>query len=109
MVTGTIILTKVDGKTGKTLAGVVFNLKRSDGTMLQQNLVTDSNGRITVSNLKPGTYAFVETKTLKGYKLNKTPMTFTITEDVTYPVLISFINWKAYEALPEEPSNLGTP
>lgn len=106
MVTGTIILTKVDGK---TLAGVVFNLKRSDGTMLQQNLVTDSNGRITVSNLKPGMYAFVETKTLKGYKLNKTPMTFTITEDVTYPVLISFINWKAYEALPEEPSNLGTP
>ena len=112
MITGTVMLTKVDGKTGETLAGVVFNLKRSDGTMLQQNLVTDSNGRITVSNLKPGTYAFVETKTLKGYKLNKTPMTFTITEDVTYPVLISFINWKAYEAPPEEPeepSNPGTP
>ncbi|WP_033591747.1 prealbumin-like fold domain-containing protein, partial [Enterococcus faecalis] len=39
---------------------------------------TDASGEISVNDLAPGDYQFVETKAPTGYNLDTTPVTFTI-------------------------------
>ncbi|MGV2623320.1 UNVERIFIED_CONTAM: SpaA isopeptide-forming pilin-related protein, partial [Halobacillus marinus] len=53
--TSAVELTK-KGEDGKTLEGVVYELQNADGETLQENLVTDADGKIYVEGLKPGTY-----------------------------------------------------
>ncbi|MDN6900642.1 SpaA isopeptide-forming pilin-related protein [Oenococcus sicerae] len=68
--TGSVVLTKTDAKTNKTLAGAVFDLYKANGTKIQSGLTTNAKGQIVVANLKPGDYYFVETKAPAGYTLN---------------------------------------
>lgn len=93
---------KVDGKDSTIkLQGVTFDLysytgaktnpteadlKGSDGTLVEQNLTTDVDGKIRKSGLKNGTYYLVETKTVKTkdgkqYNLLKEPVKVEIKVD----------------------------
>lgn len=93
---------KVDGKDSTIkLQGVTFDLysytgaktnpteadlKGSDGTLVEQNLTTDVDGKIQKSRLKNGTYYLVETKTVKTkdgkqYNLLKEPVKVEIKVD----------------------------
>lgn len=93
---------KVDGKDSTIkLQGVTFDLysytgaktnpteadlKGSDGTLVEQNLTTDADGKIQKSGLKNGTYYLVETKTVKTkdgkqYNLLKEPVKVEIKVD----------------------------
>ena len=66
---------------GKTLEGAEFMLYRDE---LMQNpvqdepFVTDSEGKITVENLKTGTYYLKETKAPAGYQLLANPVKITV-------------------------------
>ncbi|MFT8593567.1 MAG: SpaA isopeptide-forming pilin-related protein [Bifidobacterium sp.] len=77
-ITGSVVLTKTDGATGKTLAGAVFSLYKADGTKIQSGLKTGADGKVTVDGLKPGDYYFQETQSPKGYRLNAAKLKFTI-------------------------------
>ncbi|SYW15677.1 SpaA isopeptide-forming pilin-related protein [Oenococcus oeni] len=68
--TGSVLLNKIDSDTGNPLQGAVFDLYKSDGSKVASNLATDANGQIRVSDLKPGSYYFVETKAPNGYNFN---------------------------------------
>lgn len=93
---------KVDGKDSTIkLQGVTFDLysytgaktnpteadlKGSDGTLVEQNLTTDADGKIQKLGLKNGTYYLVETKTVKTkdgkqYNLLKEPVKVEIKVD----------------------------
>lgn len=93
---------KVDGKDSTIkLQGVTFDLysytgaktnpteadlKGSDGTLVEQNLTTDADGKIQKPGLKNGTYYLVETKTVKTkdgkqYNLLKEPVKVEIKVD----------------------------
>ena len=70
---GTLTLTKI-GKDNAKLAGAEFDLYRvkagdetADVKINSTTLTTDANGEITVNDLEPGTYYFVETKAPTGY------------------------------------------
>ncbi|MFT9097715.1 SpaA isopeptide-forming pilin-related protein, partial [Liquorilactobacillus sp.] len=76
--TGSVILTKTDSDTGKTLAGATFDLYKADGTKVKSDLTTDSNGQIKANGLKPGDYYFVETKAPAGYDLDSGKKSFTV-------------------------------
>nr|WP_246384259.1 SpaA isopeptide-forming pilin-related protein [Gracilibacillus halotolerans] len=77
--TGSVELVKVDIDNERApLEGVTFELQDRSGNVLQAGLTTDADGRIVVSNLKPGNYQFVETEAAFGYDLDTTPVTFTI-------------------------------
>ncbi|MFC6324270.1 MSCRAMM family protein [Companilactobacillus baiquanensis] len=75
---GSVVLKKVDKTTGASLQGAVFSLVKSDGSTVNdaegnpeyQNLTTDSNGQIAVSNLRAGDYKFIERTAPDGYLLN---------------------------------------
>lgn len=80
-----ITLNKTNGS--RQLEGAVFELRDSSGTLvkedangklLQTSWTTDANGQINVSNLKTGSYQFIEVKAPNGYQVNTKPYTFTI-------------------------------
>ncbi|MDE3309013.1 LPXTG cell wall anchor domain-containing protein, partial [Lacticaseibacillus paracasei] len=76
--TGSVVLNKTDGDTGKTLAGAVFDLYKKNGTKIASGLTTDAKGQIQVNDLKPGDYYFVETAAPAGYKLSNEKISFTV-------------------------------
>ncbi|MBC1937557.1 LPXTG cell wall anchor domain-containing protein [Listeria grandensis] len=75
---GSVELTKLDRVSKKVLAGAEFELQDANGVAIQSDLVTNELGTITVNELDPGDYQFVETKAPSGYQLDQTPVTFTI-------------------------------
>ncbi|MDM7455671.1 SpaA isopeptide-forming pilin-related protein, partial [Lacticaseibacillus paracasei] len=84
--TGSVVLNKTDGDTGKTLAGAVFDLYKKDGTKIASGLTTDAKGQIQVNDLKPGDYYFVETAAPAGYELNDSKLNFTVELQTTAKV-----------------------
>ncbi|MBC2245055.1 collagen binding domain-containing protein [Listeria booriae] len=90
---GEVTLTKYETNTTKALSGAVFQLKKG-GTVIQDNLTTDANGKIHLTNLEPGSYSFVEVTAPQGYQLNATPYNFTIGAKQTTPITVT-----AYDAL----------
>ncbi len=87
--TGSVLLNKIDSDTGNPLQGAVFDLYKSDGTKVTSNLTTDANGQIKVSDLKPGSYYFVESKAPNGYNFNSDKKyAFTVVFNQQTPVLV---------------------
>lgn len=95
LITGSVELTKTDEKDEAILlAGAEFKLLDSDGNVIQENIVTDANGKILINNLKPGEYSFVETKAPAGYLLDETPIHFTIDKAQSKVLNLSVTNKK---------------
>ncbi|SIS64905.1 SpaA isopeptide-forming pilin-related protein [Salimicrobium flavidum] len=93
LIPGDVELTKVDKQDGTNLLeGAVFEVQTSYGTPVRTNLVTDETGTIEVNNLRPGTYQFVETKAPKYYKLDETPIEFTIRKSQNQEVRLTAEN-----------------
>ncbi|MCM2675893.1 SpaA isopeptide-forming pilin-related protein [Alkalicoccobacillus plakortidis] len=80
LITGSVVLEKEDDGSGEKLKDAEFRLETSDGKVIEESLVTDENGRIVVSDLKPGTYQFVEINAPIDYVLNDQPYPFEITK-----------------------------
>ena len=82
-----VTIIKIDKSTNQTLAGAKLVVKDSAGNTIT-GWTSTTNGHV-IRNLKPGTYTVTETEAPKGYKLNTTPVKFTITasnENVTVKV-----------------------
>ncbi|MGL9730838.1 SpaA isopeptide-forming pilin-related protein [Enterococcus sp. DIV0756] len=89
---GQVSLEKRDKKTHRVLAGVEFNLEKSDGTVIK-TYKTDKFGRIFVKDLAFGTYQFVEKKSLPGYELDTKPLPFTISrENASQLLTLTMVN-----------------
>lgn len=72
-----VTIIKVDKSTNQPLAGAKLVVKDSAGNTIT-GWTSTTNGHV-IRNLKPGTYTVTETSAPKGYKLNTTPVTFTVT------------------------------
>ncbi|MHA5205229.1 SpaA isopeptide-forming pilin-related protein, partial [Oenococcus oeni] len=91
--TGSVLLNKIDSDTGNPLQGAVFDLYKSDGSKVASNLTTDANGQIKVSDLKPGSYYFVESKAPNGYNFNSNKKyAFTVVFNQQNPALVKAEN-----------------
>lgn len=75
---GSVVLTKKDATSGEPLPGAVFELQDKNGKVLQDKLVTDVAGKLSVDGLKPDDYQLVETQAPTGYQLDTKPVVFTI-------------------------------
>ncbi|WWL79685.1 SpaA isopeptide-forming pilin-related protein [Bacillus altitudinis] len=80
------------GEDGQLLAGVTFDLIDVHDQRVKKDLKTDKNGQLTVDQLKPGTYQFVETASIAGYELDQTPVSFTIRLGQDKPAKVEMIN-----------------
>ncbi|EKK5253797.1 hypothetical protein PN658_002590, partial [Enterococcus faecalis] len=86
LMNGQAILRKVDANTGTVLENAVFELQDNQGSVIKTNLTTDSSGTITVGDLLPGKYKFVEIKAPEGYELDATPVEFEIVKNQQKPI-----------------------
>ncbi|MGQ7872563.1 SpaA isopeptide-forming pilin-related protein [Bacillus sp. 1A] len=89
---GGVELIKTDDVDGTTLEDAVFSIVDMNGTVIRKNLTTNSQGKISVSDLRPGDYQFVETKAPKHYDLNKEPIPFTIEKGQAEPISVTAKN-----------------
>ncbi|WP_284141505.1 SpaA isopeptide-forming pilin-related protein [Virgibacillus sp. LDC-1] len=89
-----VALTKIDKETGELLAGAEFALQKKNGATYEtiQYAVTDKQGLLSLKDLAPGDYQFVEHKAPIGYQLDATPITFTIKADQTEIILLTAEN-----------------
>ena len=105
-----LTIIKTDANTGKTLKGVVFDVRRADGQLVSGNVLdgnqpgtannspdrttspngsvagsytTDANGRIQINGLAAGEYHVVERKPLPGYELDTEVYSVTVTPGKT--------------------------
>ena len=81
---GSLLISKVDAETNKPLAGAVFKVTTSAGTVVGNDngeFTTDNNGEIKVPNLKPGSYVVTELRAPAGYAKEDTPKTIKIGTD----------------------------
>lgn len=91
---GSVELVKVDEDSKAGLEGAVFSLQDKEGNDLQTGLTTDKDGKLVVKDLKPGEYQFVETKAPEGYKLDQTPVKFTIEKGQQSEATVTVTNEK---------------
>lgn len=75
---GAVELTKIDGDSKEKLKGVKFELFHADGTQVEGEFVTNTDGKITVDGLAYGDYYFKETATIDGYVLGSQQVDFKI-------------------------------
>lgn len=84
-----VTITKVDGNTGKAVAGAELVLKDANGTVITSWTSTTS-GHI-IKDLKNGTYTVEETKAPEGYVKSNEKVKFTI-DDANRDVKVTFKN-----------------
>ncbi len=89
---GAVELTKVDDIDGATLEGAIFKIVDMNGNDVRSDLTTDKDGKISVSDLRPGDYQFIETKAPTGYDLNAKPIPFTITKGQSHVTSVTALN-----------------
>ncbi|WP_413524692.1 SpaA isopeptide-forming pilin-related protein [Carnobacterium divergens] len=93
---GSIKLTKVDADDSSiVLPGAKFEIiDPMTNEVLIENLVTDENGEIIVSNLDPRNYLFSETEPPPGYELNPLYLPLSLTnQHVSRPGTEQFFNF----------------
>ncbi|MED4196347.1 collagen binding domain-containing protein, partial [Halalkalibacterium halodurans] len=87
---GAVQLQKVDEETGESLQGALFALQQKvdDEFVTIAEMETDEEGIVFAGSLEPGDYQFVELNAPVGYKLDETPVVFTIEEDQTETIAL---------------------
>lgn len=91
---GSVVLTKVDSEDNtKVLAGVEYELY-DDALNKISDCVTGEDGKISVGNLSPGRYFFIETKSLEGYVQDYNRLYFNIESNQQSVVQITAQNKK---------------
>ena len=84
----TVVIQKYIDGTNKPLAGVTFLITDGNGNKIGNGeYVTDVNGRITILAPVGSTIVARETRTVKGYVLDTTPKTITVTAGSTAQVV----------------------
>jgi len=79
-------LTKIDNENHDLkLQGAEFKLQHKEGKDYKTvgTYLTNEEGKITLNNLEPGEYQFLESKAPKYYKQDDSPINFTIDKDQT--------------------------
>ena len=79
---GTVVLVKTNSEDSTIpVQGATYSLYKSNGTLVQEGLVTNSDGQITVDELEWGSYYFLETERVQGYEINNDKVYFELNPD----------------------------
>ncbi len=90
--TGSVIVTKVDSRTGAELTGAVFNLLDENRQFLSTHAMNNGQTTLTISGLTPGVYYLQETQAPAEHVLDDTPLRFTVTGKETASIPLTMEN-----------------
>lgn len=90
-------ITKLSAMDNSPLNGVTFKLEKQSGSGQTEEVgsgTTADGGKLTFTDLEPGTYQLTETKTADGYSLLKAPISIVITpnDDGSYSASVDNSN-----------------
>ncbi|MDR2899269.1 MAG: hypothetical protein LBU94_03055, partial [Clostridiales bacterium] len=86
-----LVIHKVDDKSGEPLAGALFTVEKQNGEHVGQ-YSTDSDGLINIPTLTPDWYIIREKRSPDGYLLDESPKTVEVKTNV--PTVVTFTNKK---------------
>jgi len=92
---GTVILTKHnDLDHSITVPGATYTLyNAADGSIVKDDIITDTNGQLTVNGLEWGSYYFQEKESPEGYLISDAKIPFTVSrENVLAEIKVSAID-----------------
>ena len=75
------------------LAGAVFNLYKvvnGEETLVKSNLITDSNGKISIKGIELGEYLFEEVQAPAGYRIKNVRTRFVVNGGTTKVVVVNY-------------------
>ena len=75
------------------LAGAVFNLYKvvnGEETLVMSNLITDSNGKISIKGIELGEYIFEEVQAPEGYRIKNVRTRFVVNGGTTKVVVVNY-------------------
>ena len=75
------------------LAGAVFNLYKvvnGEETLVKSNLITDSNGKISIKGIELGEYIFEEVQAPAGYRIKNVRTRFVVNGGTTKVVVVNY-------------------
>lgn len=98
-------LEKRDQQTNQLLSGAIFKLVDQKGTVIRQNLKTDTNGVLLLKDLVTGKYQLIETKAPTGYRLDQKPVNFTVDQKQTSMTLVKYNQANQSPKKPNTPSH----
>lgn len=75
---GNVTLIKTDYTTGDVVPGAIYNVYKSDDTLVLEGLKTDSDGKLIAKDLDWGTYYFKEVTAPRGYCLSDEKIYFSV-------------------------------
>ena len=96
---GSFELKKIDSENNNLLPGAVFTLYNENQSRVIDQKRTGDDGKITVDNLRPGTYKLVETKSPDGYKQKDQVATIVVSSD-------GKVSWTGNGLLLEDDTNV---
>ena len=88
-------ITKIDADTQQTIEGVKFEIAFQDG--VTKEYITDKNGNIEITNLRPGSIVIKEIETVEKYKLDDTERNVKLNYDDVKEIIIE------NQRIPEQP------
>lgn len=75
---GSVTLLKTDYSSGEPVQDAVYNVYKSDGTLLLKGLKTNNEGKLIAKDLEWGTYYFKEVTAPSGYCLSDEKVYFSV-------------------------------
>lgn len=85
---GSVTLLKTDYSSGEPVQGAVYNVYKSDDTLLLKGLKTNNEGKLIAKDLEWGTYYFKEVTAPNGYCLSDEKVYFSVNYETVLNVQI---------------------
>lgn len=86
-----LLIKKIDKETGNTLSGAKFAVFLTNGDLIGDNYITDSNGEILITGLKAGSYFVTEIKAPTGYQSQTGGQIVQVTDGTTAEITVENI------------------
>ena len=83
-----LLIQKIDAETRKPLKDAVFQLKKANGDMVKEDIITGEDGTAFIEGLDAGDYIVTEVTAPGGYVIDDTPHAVSLEEGKTYTLTL---------------------
>ena len=83
-----LLIQKIDAETRKPLKDAVFQIKKANGDMVKEDIITGEDGTAFIEGLEAGDYIVTEITAPGGYLIDSNPHPVSLEEGKTYTLTL---------------------